>query len=1023
MKKTFSFLVALTMLLSTFIQSISVNAAFSDVAEDSRYKTAINTLTTLKVINGYEDGTFKPDQSITRAEFTKLIVYMLGYGHFSAPITQFNDVADTHWANANIKTAYDLGIVNGFDEVTFKPDAPVTYEQALKMVVCTLGYQTFAEGKGGYPLGYRDQASSLKLTDGISGVGYEENATRGVVAQVMYNALEVKMYEQVGLEWEITEKNILNDYLKVYQLKGTVVGVEDSTTAACTETLYDGQMAIEDSKTGNLFVMDFTEYTNDMTVLTKLLGQTVVSYYRADLDSSDKWLVDIDSESVKNDEITVSSYELGSYSNRTLKYLPEKSPREKSVKFDKDDFSVRYNGQAVTEDVELGGTYYTPEEALSEWLDADSEYKIYGTARLVDNGADGSFNVIDIYDYETIIAVKAPSTADYKITDKVNATRTLTLDPNSNQYKYTITKNGNKVETTSIATNDVINYATSLNADNTVITAYVTPASSGSVKGTITSISTADADNATISIDNTEYNVSEGFLEYIANKEQKTLTTGITITAYKDMFGTLQWGTVASSDNYYPYAYVIDVASEGEDQYLKLFAPSNTSIKSLTGTTAYKVKTFGIASNVKLNGSRSNPDAVISELKQTAEYANPDNEISGVTVKGDTYTQLIRVGFNGSGDISEVITLANDGEALIEGEKNLDSSKIALYKGINPESKYYVTNSAIKESSSGSQLYSIKTSTPLFVIPADRTDTESYAIKNAVSTTSMSNPSSHYVEAYDLNDSKQPNCLIVYATNFKSGTQITYATIHRLVDEIKEEYDSEEDSVVNKLYSFNSTTSVSSSRIDDKASSKFDDVEMGDIVLVGLNGDNELNDVRVVLDFDDIKEVLKGEIDSETEEKYNWEATQEQTEDNYWQLYKFDWRYPKANASAGDNYWMTGGNTTGIHSRAAIFNVMQVIEDEKKFFLMPNGFKEDGTYDEDKYFEVKYSDSTKIVRYDSVEDEFTQYADDGTTALTAADIKDALIYGENCSKIMVTYISSSTSSTAVPTAKFIVIYQ
>jgi hypothetical protein len=158
-------------------------------------------------------------------------------------------------------------------------------------------------------------------------------------------------------------------------------------------------------------------------------------------------------------------------------------------------------------------------------------------------------------------------------------------------------------------------------------------------------------------------------------------------------------------------------------------------------------------------------------------------------------------------------------------------------------------------------------------------------------------------------------------------------------------------------------------------------------------------------------------------QKYNWEATQTQTSDNFWQLYKFDWRYPKDNASAGDNYWMDGGNATNICSRAAMFNVMQSLEDEKKFFLMPNGFKEDGTYDESKYFEVKYSDSTKIVRYDSVENEFTEYAADYINTLEAKDLKDAVTYGENCSKIMVTYISSSTDSTAVPTAKFIVIYQ
>ena len=66
------------MTLSVICQT-SVFAAFSDVGDDNTYKDAITTLTKLKVIDGYEDGTFKPDGQITRAEFTKLIVFILGY--------------------------------------------------------------------------------------------------------------------------------------------------------------------------------------------------------------------------------------------------------------------------------------------------------------------------------------------------------------------------------------------------------------------------------------------------------------------------------------------------------------------------------------------------------------------------------------------------------------------------------------------------------------------------------------------------------------------------------------------------------------------------------------------------------------------------------------------------------------------------------------------------------------------------------------------------------------------------------
>ena len=142
MKKQLSLVVALVTLLTTLVAAMPANAAFSDVPDDYKYKDAITTLSTLNVINGYENGTFEPEKSITRAEFTKIIVYMLGSDNMTEKITQFEDVSEDHWANANIKTAYDLGIINGFDEKTFKPDDPVTYEQALKMVVCALGYET-----------------------------------------------------------------------------------------------------------------------------------------------------------------------------------------------------------------------------------------------------------------------------------------------------------------------------------------------------------------------------------------------------------------------------------------------------------------------------------------------------------------------------------------------------------------------------------------------------------------------------------------------------------------------------------------------------------------------------------------------------------------------------------------------------------------------------------------------------------------------------------------------------------------
>ena len=162
MKKLTAILTSLIMTLSVICQT-SVFAAFSDVGDDNTYKDAITTLTKLKVIDGYEDGTFKPDGQITRAEFTKLIVFILGYKDLAYDSSDFTDVDASHWAKNYIQTAYNLGIIAGMGDGTFAPDAPVTYEQALKMVVCTLGYVQFAENLGEWPEGFIKQANTLDL--------------------------------------------------------------------------------------------------------------------------------------------------------------------------------------------------------------------------------------------------------------------------------------------------------------------------------------------------------------------------------------------------------------------------------------------------------------------------------------------------------------------------------------------------------------------------------------------------------------------------------------------------------------------------------------------------------------------------------------------------------------------------------------------------------------------------------------------------------------------------------------------
>ena len=117
-------------------------AAFSD-SSDIQTGEAVDTLVALGVINGFEDGSFRPDGTVTRAEMAKMI-YVIRTGRSDASAynndpTTFTDI-DSHWGRGYIKYAQALGIIAGKSATKFDPDASVTTVEAAKMMLVTLGY-------------------------------------------------------------------------------------------------------------------------------------------------------------------------------------------------------------------------------------------------------------------------------------------------------------------------------------------------------------------------------------------------------------------------------------------------------------------------------------------------------------------------------------------------------------------------------------------------------------------------------------------------------------------------------------------------------------------------------------------------------------------------------------------------------------------------------------------------------------------------------------------------------------------
>ncbi|KRE50153.1 S-layer homology domain-containing protein [Paenibacillus sp. Soil724D2] len=96
---------------------------FADVPEKAWYAKAVNTLASLGIINGYKDGSFAPNKAITRAEFTIIAV---NFSNKAAGKKNFTDVSNTHWAYASIATSAEYGWVNGYPDGAFEPDKTIT---------------------------------------------------------------------------------------------------------------------------------------------------------------------------------------------------------------------------------------------------------------------------------------------------------------------------------------------------------------------------------------------------------------------------------------------------------------------------------------------------------------------------------------------------------------------------------------------------------------------------------------------------------------------------------------------------------------------------------------------------------------------------------------------------------------------------------------------------------------------------------------------------------------------------------
>ena len=108
-------------------QNVSGSASFSDMTGNEWYAEAVYTLSKLGIVQGYKDGSFHGNDSISRAAFTAIAVrFLTANGQTLTPSAQFSDVPETHWAHDAIARAASCGWIGGYEDGTFRPAASIT---------------------------------------------------------------------------------------------------------------------------------------------------------------------------------------------------------------------------------------------------------------------------------------------------------------------------------------------------------------------------------------------------------------------------------------------------------------------------------------------------------------------------------------------------------------------------------------------------------------------------------------------------------------------------------------------------------------------------------------------------------------------------------------------------------------------------------------------------------------------------------------------------------------------------------
>lgn len=493
----------------------------SSATDYQQYTEAAETMAALGFAQSYA-GEDLINKRMTRSEFIDVVVKMLNQNTAWADTQIFTDVDKEHTYASSVNTAYSLGLISGFGG-EFKPDDPVTLEQAAKILVLALGYRLQAESMGGYPEGYLTLAGRLDITKGIS-APKNTFLRNGIALLMAFNCLEADLVEMkisTSEEWEVSVvegATILSAYHNIKKGRGVVNKTPVSSLSSAARSSA-GFVEIGEKlyKTGASSAEDYLGYR--------------VTWY---CDSEDTLLYTYcDMKYNEGTSVDIADIVPGSFNSDGEKFsYTDKDGKTQNIR-------VSHYADYLYNGVSTGS--FKPELLTGD-----------GYVTFIDNNSDKTADVVMIYSYEIMIA-DAIDKVNFKAFGQYTDLTVAELEETS-MRTVRILLNGKKVSIGAIKEMDVLSVFKSLNTNGYEHIQVVIGREK--VSGEISWID----DENNVGISDAEYKISDQITD-----KSKPVSIGLSGQFYLDAYGKIVHYEKGEATEYdtFNYGYIMAAGLEG----------------------------------------------------------------------------------------------------------------------------------------------------------------------------------------------------------------------------------------------------------------------------------------------------------------------------------------------------------------------------------------------------------------------------------------------------------------------------